>query len=200
LRILNTLNAIDSAEEILEENAAKFSVEITALLTKSMKNSTSSEAWGAFLSVLEYHGGLVKGPTDVRSAFGSSLSCLLLKRKAHLILSFLSQKSSSKDWISGGSIGVGLKLGPLERREIMPGETISGTSLTIRGLKFSVEKGTTVMGEEDIRGCLNLDLEEFGLGAGADGVGEEAGQDDGWVDTGSGTEEGGFIVTGSVGF
>ena len=92
----------------------------------------------------------MNGVTEDRSAFGSSLSVLLRKKNAHLILSFQSIKSSSNAWISGGSIGDGLKLGPLERREIMPGETISGTSSRIRGLKFSVEKETTFMGEEDI--------------------------------------------------
>ena len=70
----------------------------------------------------------MNGVTEDRSAFGSSLSFLLRKKNAHLILSFQSMKSSSNAWISGGSIGDGLKFGRLERREIMPGETISGTS------------------------------------------------------------------------
>ena len=113
-----------------------------------MKNSTSSEAIGAFLSVLEYHGGLIKGTVFERSASGSSVSCLFLKKNDHLILSFQSIKSSSKAAEYGASLGLGLNVGPLERREMIPGEMLIGTSLRIRGLKLSVEKGSTVIGED----------------------------------------------------
>ena len=56
----------------------------------------------------------------------------------HLVIScFQSRKSSSKTDISGGSNGVGLKLGPLERSEMIPGETLA--SWRTSGLKLLVE-------------------------------------------------------------
>ena len=103
----------------------KFEGEIIDLLTISINNSISSEAQGAILSVLEYHGGFEKGIMVDRSASGSSLSLLILKRQAHLILCFQSKISSSTTDISGGSNGVGLKLGPLVRREITPSDTLA---------------------------------------------------------------------------
>ena len=99
------------------------------------------------MSVLEYHGGLIKGVLFERSAFGFSFSVLLLKRKDHLILSFQSRKSASKTAVSGGSRGVGEKLGPLDKSEMTPDETLTETSLRRRGLKLIVEYGTTLIGE-----------------------------------------------------
>jgi hypothetical protein len=162
--------------------------EENVLLTISIKSSTSSDAKGAILSVLEYQGGLMNGEVVERSAFGSSLRVLLLNRKAHLILSFQLRISSCKAALSGGSRGVGVKLGPLDRREMTPVETL--TLLRRRGLKLSVEKGTMLIGE-DLRIEWPL-VEACELGQGGQG-GQVGGCGDGGV--GGEREGGGGIVT-----
>lgn len=146
-RILISLKAADSAEEMFDGNDWKLEEEINVLLTISIKSSTSSEAKGAFLSVFEYQGGLINGEDVDRSALGSSLMALLLNKKDHLILSFQSRISACRAAKSGGSRGVGVKLGPLDRREITPGETLISLRRR-RGLKLSVEKETMFIGED----------------------------------------------------
>ena len=130
----------------------------------------------------------MNGEVVERSAFGSSLRVLLLNRKAHLILSFQLRISSCKAALSGGSRGVGVKLGPLDRREMTPVETL--TLLRRRGLKLSVEKGTMLIGE-DLRIEWPL-VEAFELGQGGQG-GQVGGCGDGGV--GGEREGGGGIVT-----
>lgn len=133
----------------------------------------------------------MNGEVVERSAFGSSLRVLLLNRKAHLILSFQLRISSCKAALSGGSRGVGVKLGPLDRREMTPVETL--TLLRRRGLKLSVEKGTMLIGE-DLRIEWPL-VEACELGQG--GQGGQGGQVGGCGDGGVGGERegGGGIVT-----
>ena len=95
---------------------------------------------------MEYQGGLINGEDVDRSALGSSLMALLLNKKDHLNLSFQSRISACRAAKSGGSRGLGVKLGPLDRREITPGETL--ILLRRRGLKLSVEKETMFIGED----------------------------------------------------
>ena len=95
-----------------------------------MNISTSSDAAGAGLEDLLYHGGLEKGVSCDNAPLPRS--CLDLWKKAHLILSLQSRRSSSNSAKSGGSRGVGEKEGPLDNRLM----TVSGTgaSSRIKGL------------------------------------------------------------------
>ena len=67
-------------EEILGKKFENPIGDNTVFLTKAKKSSTSSEAIGASLSVLEYHGGLVNWVLLEMSACGFSWRVLFLNR------------------------------------------------------------------------------------------------------------------------
>ena len=73
---LTSLKAADSSEEIFEVKDEKLEGETKDLLTHSINISTSSDAKGAALSVLEYQGGFSKGVETERFDCGSSFNFL----------------------------------------------------------------------------------------------------------------------------
>ena len=74
------MKAVDSSDEMFEQKVEELEGDIADFLTISMKSSTSSDAIGADLSVLEYHGGFVNGVELDKSASGSSFNFLFMNK------------------------------------------------------------------------------------------------------------------------